>query len=48
VLRIANYVFAAFSCGHALWTLLVRRRFRQQAELQSIDERSEPVKNTET
>jgi hypothetical protein len=47
-LRIAYFVFAAYCCGHALWTFLARRRFRQQAELLSIDERSGPVKSTET
>jgi hypothetical protein len=47
-LRIAYFVFAAFCCGHAVWTFLARRRFRQQAELESIDQRSTPVKSTES
>lgn len=47
-LRIAYFVFAAFCCGHAVWTFVARRRFRQQAELESIDEQSEPVKSTES
>jgi hypothetical protein len=31
-LRLAYFVFATFCCGHAVWTFLARRRFRQQAE----------------
>jgi len=47
-LRIAYFVFATFCCGHAVWTFLARRRFRQQAELEPIDERTDPVKSTES
>ena len=47
-LRTAYFVFATFCCGHVVWTFLARRRFRQQAELQSIDEKTERVNRTES
>ena len=47
-LRVAYYVFALFCCGHAVWTLLARRRFRQQAEQNPESTPSEALESTES
>ncbi len=47
-LRVAYFVFAAFCCGHAVWTFLARRRFRRQPEQGSLREPAEPVESPES
>jgi hypothetical protein len=47
-LRAAYYVFAIFCFGHAVWTFVARRRFRQQRDLQAAERSPEPAENTES
>jgi hypothetical protein len=45
-LRAAYYVFTIFCAGHAVWTLVARRRSRQQRSLQGGEEAPRPAKDS--
>jgi hypothetical protein len=44
----AYYMFAIFCVGHAIWTLVARRRSRQQRSLHGDEEAPRPAKDSDT